>query len=147
MSNKENQLRFDGSIWCNLDIAMRNVEIIFKRVARPLGLTVVELYILLSLYESDGQHASTLARNVGRAATSFTPNLDKLENKGYVERRADPADRRAIRIHLTQKGEQHRAQLTEQMNAIDAKIAKEFGAKYKTFQQVLLGLQALEPRS
>ena len=72
MKERVSTLRFDGSVWCNLDIALRNLDQVFNRVVQPLGLTIIEWYILRALYERDGQHASELARAVGRAATSFT---------------------------------------------------------------------------
>jgi DNA-binding MarR family transcriptional regulator len=83
MSDKNSPLRFDGSVWCNLDVALRNVDQIFRQEIKPEGLTVIEWYILRALYDSDGRHASELARAVGRAATSFTPNLDKLQDKSW----------------------------------------------------------------
>ena len=96
-------LRFNGSVWCNLDIALRNIDQIFRNHVSILGLSVIEWYVLRALFAEDGQHASQLANCVGRAATSFTPNLDKLQDKGYIERLPDPSDRRAVRIYLTQK--------------------------------------------
>ena len=39
--------------------------------------------------------------------------MDRLERDGLTERRADPDDRRAIRIHLTAKAEELREELTE----------------------------------
>ncbi len=50
MSDTKNQsLRFAGSIWCNLDIALRNLDQVYGQVIEPLGLTVIEWYILRSL--------------------------------------------------------------------------------------------------
>src|SRR5215213_4487 len=124
MSNMvQTQLRFNGSVWCNLDIALRNLDQLFNRAIQPLGLTIIEWYILRALYERDGQHASELARAVGRAATSFTPNLDKLQEKGLIERRPDPSDRRAVHIYLTKKGEEAREQVNKAAKEIDAQIA------------------------
>ncbi len=40
--------------------------------------------------------------------------VDDLETKGYVERRPDPADRRAKRIHLTERDERTLAPSTRQ---------------------------------
>lgn len=137
-----NNLRFDGSIWCNLDIALRNVDQIFRRVSRPLGLTVIEWYILRALYEQDGQHASELARAVGRAATSFTPNLDKLQKKGLIERRPDPSDRRAVRIYLTDEAKGKQDDVVRSAEEIDKQLQDVFNdQEFATFQDVLASLQ------
>ncbi len=145
INNKQEQaheLLFEGSVWCNLDVALRNVDTIFRRHIHPEELTVIEWYILRSLYDADGQHASELARAVGRAATSFTPNLDKLQNKGYIERRPDEADRRAVRIFLTAKGKKCKADVLKSAAEIDQKIRDMFyGNEFENFQNVLLRLQ------
>jgi DNA-binding MarR family transcriptional regulator len=147
MSNMvQTQLRFNGSVWCNLDIALRNLDQLFNRAIQPLGLTIIEWYILRALYERDGQHASELARAVGRAATSFTPNLDKLQQKGYVERRPDPTDRRAVHIYLTDLAERHRKEVLNSAKEIDAEIRQLFNTdEFDTFQNVIATMQTLEP--
>jgi DNA-binding MarR family transcriptional regulator len=137
-------LRFNGSIWCNLDIALRNLDQVFGQVVQPLGLTVIEWYILRALYEQDGQHASELARAVGRAATSFTPNLDKLQTKGLIERRADPADRRAVRIYLTEAGVKCKKAVNDSAKDIDKRLSQLFDPEeYADFQNIVAALQAL----
>lgn len=141
-----NQLRFNGSVWCNLDIALRNLDQLFGRAVQPLGLTIIEWYILRALYERDGQHASELARAVGRAATSFTPNLDKLQEKGLIERRPDPTDRRAVHIYLTDEADKHRSNVNKSAEQIDAHLKRMFSAdEFETFQHVLALLQNVEP--
>lgn len=142
----QNQLRFNGSVWCNLDIALRNMDQLFGRVAQPLGLTIIEWYILRALFERDGQHASELARAVGRAATSFTPNLDKLQQKGFIERRPDPSDRRAVRIFLTSRAAEMRAEVVKSSRELDVRIRQMFDdASWDKFQSVVGELQTLEP--
>ncbi len=144
--NKNQSLRFSGSIWCNLDIALRNLDQVYGTVIEPLGLTVIEWYILRSLYDQDGQHASELARAVGRAATSFTPILDKLQNKDMIERRPDASDRRAVRIYLTKKGNTNREQILASADLVDTRIRKAVSSgDFKGFQSVLASLQALSP--
>lgn len=139
-------LRFNGSVWCNLDIALRNVDQIFRHSMPSMGLSVIEMYILRALYDRDGQHASELARAVGRAATSFTPNLDKLQNKGLIERCPDPGDRRAVRIYLTDDGKSHRDEVMKSTSHIDERISELFEDKdYEAFQRVLSALQSVEP--
>jgi len=141
-------LRFNGSLWCNLDVALRNVDQIFRRAVRPLNITVIEWYILRALYEQDGQHASELARAVGRAATSFTPNLDKLESPktGLIERRPDPSDRRAVRIYLTEKAQGQRETVQEIAAEIDRQVASMFSEyDYEKFLNILTVLQSTLP--
>lgn len=89
------------------------------------GVPVVEAHILHALYVEDGQHASTLARAVGRAATSFTPLLDRLEKRGLIERRADKVDRRAVSIHLTHKGWALRGPIEDVVAILEEEFAGE----------------------
>jgi MarR family transcriptional regulator, organic hydroperoxide resistance regulator len=138
-------LRFDGSVWCNMDIALRNVEQTLGRDTRTMGLSVIELYILRALYQHDGQYASELAHAVGRAATSFTPNLDKLQQKDMIERRADPRDRRAVRIHLTPEAHTRRDEVLEMAKQLDERLAAKFERReFEVFLRVLSQLQSVE---
>ena len=52
----------------------------------------------------DGVTQKELAERVGLDGSSLVRLLDILEGKGWVERRADPADRRSKRIFLTEQG-------------------------------------------
>ncbi|MEO1668627.1 MAG: MarR family transcriptional regulator [Chloroflexota bacterium] len=142
VKDKISSLRFGGSVWCNMDIALRNVDQLFNRAVQPLRISVIEWYILRALYEQDGQHASELARSVGRAATSFTPNLDKLQDKGLIERRPDPSDRRAVRIFLTDEAIEKRDEIIGTAEELDSQIESLFGAEnYQKFLGVLATLQ------
>ncbi len=144
MANNNQNLRFEGSIWCNLDIALRSMDQYFRQYIQPEDINVIEWYILRALYEEDGRHASELARAVGRAATSFTPNLDKLQQKGWVERRPDEADRRAVRIYLTDKARQIREDVLESAKRVDGQLGDLFLAEeIEKFQKVLGTLQSL----
>ncbi|MCS7072537.1 MAG: MarR family transcriptional regulator [Anaerolinea sp.] len=146
--NKDHQLRFNGSIWCNLDVALRHLDRVMASAIRPQGVTVIEWYILRALYERDGQHASELAQSVGRAATSFTPNLDKLQQRQLIERRPDPLDRRAVRIFLTPLGQQLREDVLDSAEQIDSALLALFSQdEWNGFAAVLHRLQMLEPET
>lgn len=124
-----------GSVmWCNIDIALRVIEQIYGELVEPSGLTVIEWHIIRVLLEQDGIHASKLANMVGRAATSFTPNLDKLQNKGLIERLADPRDRRAVRIVLTPQGKA----MSAEMERINALIEGHMRARISETEMVML---------
>jgi DNA-binding MarR family transcriptional regulator len=141
-----NDLRFGGSIWCNLDIALRKVDEIYKKEIQGLNLTVIEWYILRELYEEDGQMASHLAKGVGRPATSFTPLLDQLENKGLIERRTHPTDRRGVLMYLTAKGKALRKQVETVAERIESKLCEQVTDRdWKSYQHVVANFQSLTP--
>src|SRR5215470_275648 len=119
------ELRFGGSVWCNLDIALRKVDEIYKKEIRDLNLAVIEWYILRELYEQDGQMASHLAKGVGRPATSFTPILDQLEGKGLIERRMHPSDRRSVLMYLTSKGKALRQEVENVADRVEKKMSQQ----------------------
>jgi len=60
--------------------------------------------VLEQLSIEDGLRLTDLAAFAGMTAQSMSELVDELERRDYVERRPDPTDRRAKRIHLTEKG-------------------------------------------
>ena len=137
-------MRFDGSVWCNIDVTLRNLDAIYTQQIESMGLTVVEWYIMRTLYEEDGQMASRLADAVGRAATSFTPILDKLQDKGYIERRPHPSDRRAILVYLTRKGRSIEEEVKASLD-VETKLRQQFkNNDWQAFQNVITSLQTMK---
>lgn len=59
---------------------------------------------LMTLWEEDGLNAAELGRRSGLEPSTMTGLLDRMERDGLLERRPDPDDRRAQRIHLTPEG-------------------------------------------
>ena len=137
-------LRFGGSVWCNLDIALRKVDEIYKHEIKDLNVSVIEWYILRELYDQDGQMASRLAQAVGRPPTSFTPILDQLESRGLTERRVHPSDRRGVLIYLTARGKALRSQVETSAERIEKKLSQRVTDKeWKSYQHVLANFQTL----
>ena len=82
------------------DVA-RLMRVAYDRRARELGLTRSQWWVLNNLFRNQGITQSELADILEIEKASLGRLLDRLEAKGWVERRADPADRRAKRLHLT----------------------------------------------
>jgi DNA-binding MarR family transcriptional regulator len=60
---------------------------------------------LLSIVERNGpSRVSVLAKKLDITARSVTEAVDALERDGFVRRAADPNDRRAVLVTLTDKG-------------------------------------------
>src|ERR671931_880936 len=67
--------------------------------------------ILTSLRGEQWRTQHELARSLGIEGPTLTRHLDGLERAGLVERRRDPADRRAVQVELTDAGERVHAEL------------------------------------
>jgi DNA-binding MarR family transcriptional regulator len=60
--------------------------------------------VLLPLFEEDGLRMGEVAGRARLSKQTMTTMVRLAERDGLVERRPDPADRRATRVHLTAKG-------------------------------------------
>ena len=58
--------------------------------------------ILFVLWEKDDIPIRELSEKTGLAKTTLTSMLDRLERSGHITRAFDPADRRTVRIRLTE---------------------------------------------
>ena len=67
-------------------------------------MSVVQAQVLLRLAAEGPQRVTELAREQGISQPSVTVLIDRLERHGWVERGADPADRRAQRVAITPAG-------------------------------------------
>lgn len=121
------------SVWVKGWKQLRDMEDHVMQMAEGTTLEempLIHIHILDALYEQDGQHASSLAKAVERQATSFTPILDKLEKRGLICRAADPDDRRAVFIHLTNDGKALKADVARVMDSLKAAyVFKPFAVK------------------
>ena len=92
----------------------------FDRRASDLKLTRSQWSVLAHLLRSDGIQQRELAEQMDITAITLTGLLDRMEREGWVERRADPVDRRAKRIFLTQKV----APVTKELRALAREVRK-----------------------
>lgn len=68
-------------------------------------MTMPRFDLLANVVKSDGQTLAALSRSMLVTAGNLTGLVDRAARDGLVERRADPGDRRAWRVHITAKGQ------------------------------------------
>jgi len=73
----------------------------FDRRVQSLGLTRSQWWVLTYVYREQGLTQSALAEHLEVGKVALGNLIDRLEAKGWVERKADQRDRRIKRIHLT----------------------------------------------
>jgi DNA-binding MarR family transcriptional regulator len=75
----------------------------FDERARATGASVAQWRALKTLSRRPGINQGQLAEILEVEPITACRMIDRLEEAGFVERRRDPSDRRAWRIHLTEK--------------------------------------------
>ena len=91
----------------NLGTMVADVSHLMRRAfderARSSGLSRPQWRVLTMLRRHEGINQGGLAELVEVEPITLCRMVDRLQEAGLVERRADPADRRAWRLHLTDK--------------------------------------------
>jgi DNA-binding MarR family transcriptional regulator len=76
----------------------------FARRVAELDLTPPQAGLLRAVALGPGRSQQALARHLGTPATRLVALVDGLEERGLVERRRNPDDRRLYAVHLTDAG-------------------------------------------
>ncbi|MFC4913529.1 MarR family winged helix-turn-helix transcriptional regulator [Actinomadura gamaensis] len=85
--------------------AMRLGGPVMWKVVERHGMTPAGFFLLRLLHNSEeGLRAGEAARRLGVTPATLTSVVNTLERDGYVERRRDPGDRRAVLLHATEGG-------------------------------------------
>lgn len=78
----------------------------FDARVRTLGMTSQQARLLLILQVNEGENQGFYAEVLEVEPISLTRMIDRMEEAGLIERRRDPADRRAWRLFLTDRSRQ-----------------------------------------
>jgi DNA-binding MarR family transcriptional regulator len=84
------------------DVSRRYV-LRFEQRARAISLTLSQCKVLVRLERNEGVSQARLAELAELEPMAMVRILDRMEADGLLERRPDPADRRARRLYLTRK--------------------------------------------
>ncbi|MFL6760210.1 MarR family winged helix-turn-helix transcriptional regulator [Sphingomonas sp.] len=96
----------------------------FDRRAVGLGITRAQWKVLFKVTRLPGLRQIELADMLDIEPITLSRIVDRLEEAGLVERAADPADRRAWRLHVTAKAQP----IVEKLRAVaDEMAAEAFG--------------------
>ena len=107
----------------------------FDRRATRLQLTRAQWRALKVIRRHEGMSQTELADYLDMEPIAVGRVVDRLEKTGFVERRADPSDRRRWRLHLTAKAHA----IVDEMEVIGAGLREEalHGVKPGDFDALL----------
>jgi DNA-binding MarR family transcriptional regulator len=91
-----------------LDFLLADVSRLQRRAfderTRAIGVTGPQWRLLTTLFRNEGINQGTLAELLEVEPITLCRMVDRLEESGLIERRANPSDRRAWQLYLTTKG-------------------------------------------
>lgn len=99
-------------------IARQRIKVL-DRILSKHSLTTAQVYLLNCLLREDGQTQISLSRELGIGTVAVSGMIDRLEASDWVERRADPNDRRSKRVWLRESAKSRKKVLAEAHNELD----------------------------
>lgn len=85
---------------------MQAGELFTKELNKTYQVSAPQLHCLLALHENGPLPPSQIARHIMVKSSTVTGIIDRLEQKGFVERLRNSPDRRVITVQLTEAGKE-----------------------------------------
>ena len=102
---------------------------------KDIGLTIGQPKILDYLKDHDGSNQKEIAKACFLEAGSLTTILNKMEEKGLIERRILNGNRRSFHIFMTEEGKKKQQLVSQAFAKIEEKALA--GVSAEEFQQFL----------
>ncbi|MDY6793240.1 MAG: MarR family transcriptional regulator [Thermodesulfobacteriota bacterium] len=133
---------FQDCICFQLGRTTRKITRYYRDKISVFGLTHGQFFMLVAIFEEESLFPSQLAEKTALDRPTTTGLLDRLERNGWIERRPDPNDRRAFRIHLSAKSEKNRNSILSIFDEINSQFVNRYSLKeWELFQSFLKRLE------
>jgi DNA-binding MarR family transcriptional regulator len=113
-------LQFMQKLW---DLA-HALDVSSKRMARRHGVTGPQRLVVRIVGQAPGSTATEIALTLGIHPSTLTGILRRLQDRGFLRRAIDPADRRRARFELTAAGQRIN---TRRRGTVEAAVRRALG--------------------
>jgi MarR family transcriptional regulator, transcriptional regulator for hemolysin len=120
-------VRPETPIGLQLANTAKTVSRAFNAALAEAGGSLPIWLVLTSLRGEQWRTQLELARSLGIEGPTLTRHLDGMERAGLVERRRDPADRRAVQVELTDAGRELHNRLRQHVVDFDERLRAGLG--------------------
>jgi DNA-binding MarR family transcriptional regulator len=86
--------------------AWHAISRMYNQQAAEEGFTNAIGFVLININSKEGTPATKIAPLIGLETRSLTRMLKTMEEKGLIFKKADPLDKRSVRIFLTEEGKE-----------------------------------------
>ena len=123
---------FDRDLLLLLHDVARLLRTRFDQRARARGMTRAQWVILARVHATPGLSQNELAALLEVEPITVGRLVDRLEARGHVERRSDPADRRVWRLHLLPGAEPVLEDISQAREVLAAELLEGIGPETRT---------------
>ena len=134
----DTRLRRPGTAFLLSQLGGHSSRVWTKRLAR-LGLEPREVMLFRQVALAEGRSQREVARGIGLPDSRIVGLVDRMEARGWIERRPGSRDRRAHALHLTDAGRSVLARINEVSLEHEADLVRSLDAGERDTLRALLG--------
>jgi len=121
--------------------AWHAISRMYNQKAAQEDFTTAMGFVLININSKEGTAATKIAPLIGLEARSLTRMLKTMEEKGIIFKKADPNDKRSVRIFLTPEGKRKKAISVETIKNFNLQVRElvsesELEIFYSVFQKI-----------
>jgi len=109
-----------GPIIADFRAAMNQIKCASSERLRRMGISMAQLHILYTLQRSGEMPMSKLADVLQVSLSNATGLIDRIEERGFVERTRVPEDRRVVVIRVTDAGRR----MLDEVDAVSTELLR-----------------------
>jgi DNA-binding MarR family transcriptional regulator len=132
-------LALENQVCFALSLASRSVIAAYKPVLEPLNLTHPQYLVMLTLWEHEPLSIKALSALLHLDPGTLSPLVKRIESLGYVVRRRNAADERALDVSLTDAG----VALRTQAEAVPGQVVERLGMPLAELEGIRDSITAL----
>ena len=124
--------------------AWHAISRMYNQQAAQEGFTTAIGFVLININSKEGTPATKIAPLIGLETRSLTRMLKTMEEKGLIFKKADPVDKRSVRIFLTEEGKQKKEQSINTIMNFNHQVREVISdSELKTFFEVFEKIQSV----
>jgi DNA-binding MarR family transcriptional regulator len=123
--------------------AWHAISRMYNQQAAEEGFTTAIGFVLININSKEGTPATKIAPLIGLETRSLTRMLKTMEEKGLIYKKADPLDKRSVRIFLTDEGKEKKEKSINTIRNFNEQVRevvseKELNAFFEVFEKIQL---------
>jgi DNA-binding MarR family transcriptional regulator len=109
-----------------------------KKRLHTYGITPIQNLILEALREEDGLSAGDISKRLVLDNATLSGVLDRLADRGFIEKRTDLNDKRLVRVYLSDQAKSLRKDLGQERDQANEEVLRSLSVEEKVLLKRLL---------